>query len=140
MPGEAVSHLRAVATKSGRPVSAEDLLRRLVEVIERDGSLRQATALRQAGDQVEEVLFEANVGGESYVLVRCRPKEPTTILSPRELAIAQLIAKGLPNKCIGDILEISPWTVATHLRRIFIKLSVNSRAAMVARLSADKLL
>ncbi len=74
------------------------------------------------------------------MLVRCRPKEPTTILSPRELAIAQLIAKGLPNKCIGDILEISPWTVATHLRRIFIKLSVNSRAAMVARLSADKLL
>ncbi len=65
MPGEAVSHLRAVATKSGRPVSAEDLLRRLVEVIERDGSLRQATALRQAGDQVEEVLFEANVGGRA---------------------------------------------------------------------------
>jgi len=140
MPREAVSHLRTVATKSGRPVSAEDLLRRLVDAIERDGNLRQATALRQAGDQMEEVLFEADVDGESYVLVRCRRKEPPPMLSPRELAIARLIAKGLPNKSIGDILEISPWTVATHLRRIFIKLSVNSRAAMVARLSTDNLL
>jgi two-component system, NarL family, nitrate/nitrite response regulator NarL len=57
-----------------------------------------------------------------------------------ELAIARLIAKGLPNKCIGDILEISPWTVATHLRRIFVKLGVTSRAAMVARLGEENLL
>jgi DNA-binding CsgD family transcriptional regulator len=54
-------------------------------------------------------------------------------LSPRELEIVRLVAKGLPNKSIADILEISPWTVATHLRRIFTKLSVGTRAAMIAR-------
>ena len=43
------------------------------------------------------------------------------------------MANGLPNKCIGAMLDISAWTVATHLRRIFAKLGVNSRAAMIAR-------
>ncbi len=54
-------------------------------------------------------------------------------LSPREAEIIHLVATGLPNKCIGAVLEISTWTVATHLRRIFAKLGVNSRAAMIAR-------
>ena len=44
-----------------------------------------------------------------------------------------MIAKGYPNKTIAAVLEISPWTVGTHLRRIFAKLNVPSRAAMVAR-------
>lgn len=32
------------------------------------------------------------------------------------------------------MLNISAWTVCTHLRRIFAKLGVGSRAAMVAEL------
>jgi Bacterial regulatory proteins, luxR family len=32
------------------------------------------------------------------------------------------------------VLNISGWTVCTHLRRIFAKLGVGSRAAMVAKL------
>lgn len=55
-------------------------------------------------------------------------------LSPRELAIASLIAQGLTNKNIAKMLNISPWTVATHIRRIFAKLGVNSRSEMVLRL------
>jgi DNA-binding CsgD family transcriptional regulator len=47
-----------------------------------------------------------------------------------------MVAAGYPNKTIASILEISSWTVASHLRRIFIKLEVSSRAAMAARLSA----
>ena len=37
------------------------------------------------------------------------------------------------SKIVADILEISAWTVGTHIRRIFAKLGVNSRAAMVAK-------
>ena len=47
------------------------------------------------------------------------------------------IAQGLPNKCIGAVLDISAWTVATHLRRIFAKLGVTSRAAMIAKTLAE---
>lgn len=55
-------------------------------------------------------------------------------LTPREHEITRLVAKGLPNKTIAGVLDMSPYTVATHLRRVFAKLGVNSRAAMVARL------
>ncbi|MBD2578458.1 helix-turn-helix transcriptional regulator [Oscillatoria sp. FACHB-1406] len=61
-------------------------------------------------------------------------------LSPREQIVAQLVACGLPNKCIAKHLKISHWTVATYLRRIFQKLGVNSRSAMVAKLLAADLL
>jgi DNA-binding CsgD family transcriptional regulator len=53
-----------------------------------------------------------------------------SLLSPRELEIARMVAQGYANKTIASVLEISSWTVASHLRRIFIKLQVSSRAAM----------
>ena len=58
----------------------------------------------------------------------------TSPLSPREREITRLVAKGLPNKTIAAILDISPWTVATHLRRIFAKLGIHSRTAMISAL------
>jgi hypothetical protein len=45
-----------------------------------------------------------------------------------------MVADGHSNKIIADVLNISSWTVCTHVRRIFAKLGVGSRAAMVARL------
>ncbi len=59
------------------------------------------------------------------------PEDP---LSPRELEVARLIASGLPNKLVAHQLNISNWTVCTHLRRTFSKLGVTTRASMVARL------
>lgn len=55
------------------------------------------------------------------------------LLTERELQIAALVAQGQPNKQIAKHLHISEWTVATHIRRIFAKLHVDSRAAMVYR-------
>jgi len=55
-------------------------------------------------------------------------------LSPRERQIARLVADGATNRAIGSVLDISLWTVSTHLRRIFAKLGVGSRAEMVAQL------
>jgi DNA-binding NarL/FixJ family response regulator len=55
------------------------------------------------------------------------------LLTARELQIATLVADGLINKQIADRLGISDWTVSTHLRRIFVKLRVETRAAMVCR-------
>lgn len=55
-------------------------------------------------------------------------------LSPREQQIARMVASGRTNQAIAAALEISVWTVSTHLRRIFAKLAVSSRAEMVAHL------
>lgn len=53
------------------------------------------------------------------------------LLTERELQVAQLVAAGLSNKEIARKLNISEWTISTHLRRIYAKLSVCNRASMV---------
>ncbi len=55
-------------------------------------------------------------------------------LTSRELQIAKLVAQGLTNAEIGSNLWIQENSVKQALKRIFRKLEVSSRAAMVARL------
>lgn len=62
------------------------------------------------------------------------------LLSPRETEVARMVAQGYPNKTIAAVLDISSFTVSSYLRRIFAKLNVNSRAAMVARVLEHRLL
>ncbi|NJM97349.1 MAG: response regulator transcription factor [Phormidesmis sp. RL_2_1] len=59
--------------------------------------------------------------------------EIQALLTERELQIAALVAFGKVNKQIAKQLHISEWTVATYLRRMFAKLRVDSRAALVYR-------
>jgi DNA-binding CsgD family transcriptional regulator len=90
----------------------------------------------ETGRPSEQLLFDADVEGRRYLLVRLPAEErKPPPLSPREMEVARLVAQGLPNKVIACELEISAWTVGTHVRRLFAKLGVTSRAAMVARLS-----
>ena len=56
---------------------------------------------------------------------------PHNLLSERELQIATPVAQGLSNKEMAIILRFSEWTVATHIRRVFMKLNADSRSAMV---------
>jgi DNA-binding CsgD family transcriptional regulator len=62
---------------------------------------------------------------------RARPH--LSLLTAREIQIAALVAQGFVNKQIAAELSISEWTVSTHLRRVFAKLKVDTRAAMVAK-------
>lgn len=83
----------------------------------------------------EEVLLDIDADGYRYLLLRTRaPNASRTVLSPREQEIARMVASGYPSKTIASVLNISCWTVGTHLRRIYAKLGVNTRAAMVDRL------
>jgi DNA-binding CsgD family transcriptional regulator len=88
------------------------------------------------GRASEQVLFDIDVDGNRYVLIKTVPVERSTLsLSPREREIVRMVALGRQNKVIASVLNISSWTVCTHLRRIFAKLGVTSRAAMVARVA-----
>jgi ATP/maltotriose-dependent transcriptional regulator MalT len=53
-------------------------------------------------------------------------------LTPRELEIARLIAKGLSNKEIADELVISPATAARHVANILAKLGYTKRAQIAS--------
>jgi DNA-binding CsgD family transcriptional regulator len=101
---------------------------------------RAAPNLRPVSDSTgEEVVFAAVIDGVRYTLCRRSLSYPTRPLrlSPREREIASMVAKGYTNKTIAAVLDISLWTVDTYLRRIYRKLDVRSRSAMVGRLASD---
>lgn len=126
--------------------------------------MQQRAATRPVGALIDELLAHAGDGpegaellselremqtvldvqhdGAHYLLLRGPPPHARreVTLSSRELEIARMIAGGHTNRTIAAVLEISPWTVSTHLRRIFAKLDVRSRPAMVAQLVASGLL
>jgi DNA-binding CsgD family transcriptional regulator len=86
------------------------------------------------------VLIDIEVDGLRCLIVDLRSAHGRehVDLSPREREIARLVAQGYPNKTIAAVLDISSWTVSTHLRRIFAKLGVRTRAAMVARVTEEE--
>jgi len=62
----------------------------------------------------------------SYFAVEAEDK--TSKLSERETEILTFIAKGFKRNEVADLLKLSPNTVAAHLKRIYNKLNVSTRA------------
>ena len=54
-----------------------------------------------------------------------------TPLTPRELEIVRLVAKGLIAKEIADVLSLSTHTIYTHRKNIMKKLSLNTSSELV---------
>ena len=89
--------------------------------------LREAAEIFHALGQetsAERALGELRASGETP---RRRVPEAWAELTPQELQIAQLAARGLSNKEIGERLYISDRTVGTHLYHLFPKLGIASR-------------
>jgi len=57
-------------------------------------------------------------------------------LTTSELTVARLVAEGLTNREVAERLFVSPHTVNSHLRHVFLKLGINSRVEL-ARLAHD---
>jgi DNA-binding CsgD family transcriptional regulator len=101
-----------------------------------------ADSFESSDPEEMKVLLDTEVDGVRCLLVSVEPapeaesetQRGKIMLSPREEEIARMVAAGYPNKTIAAVLDISSWTVGTHLRRVFAKLGVGSRAAMVATL------
>jgi DNA-binding NarL/FixJ family response regulator len=59
---------------------------------------------------------------------------PKQLLSPRELEVLELIARGFRNRDVAKALVISDSTTKVHVRHILEKLGVRTRTEAVARL------
>ena len=60
-----------------------------------------------------------------------RMRAPQQTLSPREIEVLQLAARGRTNREIGRVMHVSEATVKTHLLRAYDKLEVSDRTAAV---------
>lgn len=116
------------------PTQLKPLLNDLLEQL---GSATAEDELTTNGAHARDVVLDIHIGDYRCVVYYLGSETSGAELSPRELEIARMVAKGYPNKTIAAILDISAWTVNTHLRRMFGKVGVHSRAALVANLSRD---
>jgi DNA-binding NarL/FixJ family response regulator len=105
---------------------------------------------------ISEVLVEGSPGlGALLMETRGRPEgfavrrsgngteQPvigSDAITARERDVLSMISQGCSNKYIARTLKISPETVKTHVKRIFLKLSVSTRSAAVSRAVSGGLL
>jgi len=83
-----------------------------------------AEVARLAGNTLERAIQLARGCSEG---ISPDPILPLELLTGRELQIARLAARGLTDANIAHTLGISEQTVGAHMRRIFLKLRINSR-------------
>jgi DNA-binding CsgD family transcriptional regulator len=104
-----------------------------------NGQRIEAVVLRR-GDQIQlgpdTVLHfdHAPIAGEDATRARVDPQVRARILAqltPRELEVATLVVAGLGNARVAKRLAISVRTVESHLDRIYDKLDVSSRQALL---------
>lgn len=90
------------------------------------GYLRKDTSC----DEIVEAICAVHAGGcylPQWLKARMSERAPGSSLSPRELEILEMVAKGLTNKEIGRAIQVSHFTVRNHVRHIIAKLEVGDR-------------
>ncbi|GAB3995747.1 hypothetical protein GCM10029992_13830 [Glycomyces albus] len=106
----------------------------LLERGEPDDRAEAAAQLAEAARTAAEIGAEPLLAEVTALSGRARldsAGRATTPLTPRELAVLRLVARGLTNRQIGADLYISEKTVSVHLSRAMAKLEVANRAEAV---------
>ncbi|MGI5359087.1 helix-turn-helix transcriptional regulator [Streptomyces sp. CA-252508] len=71
-------------------------------------------------------------------LASSHPKESRhPVLTPQELAVASFAAQGRTNRQIATELVLSVKTIEYHLRNVYLKLDITSRADLAGRLTSE---
>src|SRR3984957_18862800 len=97
----------------------------------------QGYVLKSATGQELIPAIQAVAAGQRWipkdVAGRLNSRKMFEELTPREIQVLQLLAKGLANKEIADVLGISEHTVKDHLKKILAKLRVADRTEAVTK-------
>jgi DNA-binding NarL/FixJ family response regulator len=61
-----------------------------------------------------------------------RSRDPSTLLklTAQEVQVARFVARGLPTREVAAQMFLSPRTIDYHLRNVFTKLGISSRAEL----------
>jgi DNA-binding NarL/FixJ family response regulator len=84
-------------------------------------------------EPLSAALLLDHLAGQREVHPVFRPQVPSTELTAREDEVVEYVRRGLSNKEIALEMHISLGTVRAHLRSIFRKLEVSSRAGAAAK-------
>lgn len=126
-PDEALRAIQAGAQGYMLKVTIEGELFRAVHQIRSGGSpINPGIAhLLLSAFRTASLKTATETGGTQPV-----PSELLSVLSARESDVLKLVARGYADKEVAARLNIAPSTVDTHVRAIYRKLSVNSRAQL----------
>ncbi|MCP3100458.1 helix-turn-helix transcriptional regulator [Myxococcus sp. K15C18031901] len=123
LPQVLLEALEGLSRSGERMRSGQDVL-----TFRRPGRSLKVTFLRlpgQLGRTPWALLFQ-EVSHEAQV-----PTEWRKRLTPRELDVAERVLNGWDNQTIADDMGNSLNTMKTHLKRVFVKLAVPSRAKLI---------
>ena len=100
-----------------------------------DSSFVLALSAESLRASLSTVSYESGIALASNANDSAEMQDSGASLSTRERAIVLLMGHGLTNKMIARQLSIAPETVKSHAKRIFLKLTVQTRAQAVYRAS-----
>lgn len=81
------------------------------------------------GQWIDQVIGSRTV--DSLLRRQSGARRVAAVLTAREIEVVRMVARGLRNKEIADQLSITEGTVKAHLRTIFEKVGVDSRAKLI---------
>jgi DNA-binding NarL/FixJ family response regulator len=105
------------------------------------GYLLKDTAIDQVVDSIKEIRhggspITPSIARRVFEMMRNQKENVASAetpfdLSPAEVKILEQVIDGKTNNEIAEAVFLSPWTVKTHIKNIYKKMHVNSRAAAV---------
>lgn len=122
----------ALREQIGAPMPAPDWPRheKLVESVRRSLPLAAFSSSWKTGTGLS-LPEAADLALSAAREVTSAPEQPAGMLSGREVEVLQLVAAGMTNAQVAEQLFLSRRTVDAHLRRIYDKLDLSSRAEAI---------
>ncbi len=97
---------------------------------------RDPLTAAQAGDHLRQEVRAGRLDGTAVdaILTAAGHRAPSRHpgpagLTPREVEVLGLVARGLTNRQIASRLQVTPKTASNHVEHVYLKIAVNTRAA-----------